>query len=279
MIKHPNQGCYAAFIGGCEGGISREHYISKCLLEDVSIFDAARSKIPLHKKLPKSALVGKILCRKHNSQLSEYDAEIHLLVQEIETLHAAFKFRLVDTWIKNPKSVAIDGLKIEKWALKTSINMIACMEGNYQAVADKLVPYIFGGKTLDFPYGLHLFDHDASNFDIACVKQNNSIKCKPLFIERGGELGGFLFVVRGFPLIVWFPWIAADEIMQARVIDDHELIGRIDGISTCWHHPETAYEAATDREAFPVLSIKFFYASRHPDPNGPTAAKDQAPTF
>ena len=68
-------GCWAAALGNCGGGISNEHLVSECLFKDQSVFvhglDWCLDK---SKQVRIERLTAKILCKDHNSALSSLDA-------------------------------------------------------------------------------------------------------------------------------------------------------------------------------------------------------------
>jgi hypothetical protein len=69
-------GCWAGPLGNCGGGISREHYVSQCVFPDQSIFVQGLDWcLNEPKEVRIESLTAKILCRNHNSALSELDSE------------------------------------------------------------------------------------------------------------------------------------------------------------------------------------------------------------
>lgn len=108
--------CWASGLGNCEGGLSREHYISKGIF-DKDIITA--SGLPWCKnksiQIGLGRAVSKILCRKHNEALSIFDAEATKLSRF-----------LLDQIGNNPQGHAelnLKGILLEKWLLKTAINL------------------------------------------------------------------------------------------------------------------------------------------------------------
>lgn len=73
-------GCYAAPLGDCSSKLSREHFVSESLLDDLNRDDDLRvsglrwQEAGQEKVLPPNALASKILCDRHNSALSPVDA-------------------------------------------------------------------------------------------------------------------------------------------------------------------------------------------------------------
>ena len=78
MAKATTNGeCWAAPLGGCGGGISREHLVSKCVFPDQSIFVRGLDWcLDEPKEVRIETLTAKILCKDHNSALSELDSEV-----------------------------------------------------------------------------------------------------------------------------------------------------------------------------------------------------------
>lgn len=113
--------CYAENIGGCSAGISREHYISKALLElskdsdGAVVIDGLPSKDGLRLKT-KNAAVSKILCANHNSKLSSYD-----------TCFSDFVKSLIDfNQSRDNKKIILDGKDTTCWLIKTFLgNLVA----------------------------------------------------------------------------------------------------------------------------------------------------------
>src|SRR3972149_5105096 len=67
--------CWAESLGDCDGGISREHIVSKSLFVssyvDVKGFEWCKEET---ERIGLASLTKKVLCRKHNSQLSKIDS-------------------------------------------------------------------------------------------------------------------------------------------------------------------------------------------------------------
>ena len=66
--------CWAASLGGCSGTISREHIVTKGIWEGNEIAVQGLPWCPdEYKLIPKSKYWAKVLCTKHNSNLSPVD--------------------------------------------------------------------------------------------------------------------------------------------------------------------------------------------------------------
>lgn len=118
--QHP--GCYAHTLGDCSSQLSREHYFSRAVLEQIHSH-------PIVEGLPGqtddnrysiASLTAKILCTRHNSMLSELDTA------------AAKVFKVIDEFEQeaangvSPGSSAltiVSGRQFERWMLKVAFGL------------------------------------------------------------------------------------------------------------------------------------------------------------
>jgi hypothetical protein len=161
--------CWATSLGDCEGKISREHLVSQALFPEGKI--TVRG---LHwcrdeeKTVGLAALTGKILCRKHNSDLSELDSAVKRAFETLDSSLQLFQLRSKLTrrrW--TTQTYTIDGALLERWFLKTLINLShggpwIIGEGAYSAGApnDELVRIAFGRAVFREKAGLYAVAHD-----------------------------------------------------------------------------------------------------------------------
>jgi hypothetical protein len=161
--------CWAASLGDCEGKISREHLVSQALFPQGKITVQG-----LHwcrdeeKTVGLAALTGKILCRKHNSDLSELDSTVK---RAFETLDSSLQLFQLRSKLKNRRwtiqAYTIDGALLERWFLKTLINLShggpwIIGEGAHSAGTpnDELVRIAFGRAAFREKAGLYTAAHD-----------------------------------------------------------------------------------------------------------------------
>ncbi len=117
--------CWAACLGDCRGGISKEHYISQAVSGTGSIavrgFPWCRDEVTV---VPVASFARNMLCEGHNSALSPIDTAGG-------NAFAALR-RFVDiAWAKTKRGVRlkgmqqyrVDGHALERWLLKTTINI------------------------------------------------------------------------------------------------------------------------------------------------------------
>jgi hypothetical protein len=119
-----SDGCWAEPLGGCGGGISREHLVSKCVFPDQSIFVKGLDWcLDEPKEVRIETLTAKILCKDHNSALSELDSEAGRAFDTIRDFARTKMNREMMPYINwASKQLAVDSRKLERWCLKTLLN-------------------------------------------------------------------------------------------------------------------------------------------------------------
>lgn len=184
--------CWAAACGGCDGGPSAEHLISKNLFPEgavqVSGFPWCDGET---RSIGINGLQRQILCRAHNSALSEVDAE---------AMKAVGKFQLAASPCNSAalSTNSIDGLKLERWLLKTAINL--SFEGTLHIGVgmNGSVPGLPSPYLIDVAFGKLPFTHKMGAHFLISEKETlhnpNQIAVIPIFKE--GHIGGFYFDLR-----------------------------------------------------------------------------------
>lgn len=129
------QDCWAASLGGCGGGLSREHIISASQFDSESITMSGLPWCEEPKTVGLASLVAKNLCRDHNSALSPVDAE-----------GARFKRAVWDLVAPHtiPIHRSVDARLVERWLLKTTINLALQQKNPKRVVTHKLARLAFG---------------------------------------------------------------------------------------------------------------------------------------
>ena len=157
--------CWADCLGDCSDKVSREHIVSKGLFDTQGIYvQGFQWCMNEPKPIAVEGFTAKILCSKHNSELSRVDQA------GIETANVFREaFRLSDVrekmrpriWAR--KKFRIDGYQLERWFLKTLIN-VACRgdrplgsRAEYPGKpTQELVEIAFGLKQFSQKAGLYL---------------------------------------------------------------------------------------------------------------------------
>ncbi len=123
LSEEAREGCYLASSQNCGGGLSREHYISRALIDqrDVFVRGMPWQKAEVQRLSPDN-LTAKILCRRHNSALSPLDAHAQRLFLGIEEAsHHASRRSLS----RKPQFFMTSGDAVELWAMKTLAGLYA----------------------------------------------------------------------------------------------------------------------------------------------------------
>lgn len=197
--------CWARSLGDCNGGISREHYISKSLFKSSAV---AVEGFPWCKGKPRTvgiqSLTGKILCQTHNNGLSSLDEEASVLFDGIREWCGIGNIpsnSLPLTRIARPPTV-VNAKLIERWFLKTLLNLSLCrdyfigVEGREKGIVPHdLVQVCFGERQFDGAGGMYGAAHAGM-----MIASHDSVRFAPL-LREDRVLGG-LFEFRGFRFLL-----------------------------------------------------------------------------
>jgi hypothetical protein len=200
--------CWAAALGACSDKISREHLVT------ASIWDGPTVSVvgfPWCKDEPKdvgiASLTSKVLCTYHNSELSPLDQaakEAFTALREATKLgNERFKQR-PRRWKK--RRFEVNGPLLERWFLKTAINMSRLYESAYvwkctdaplYQVPLSLVRAAFGLEALEPPLGIYAAAHVGENVNF---QDHVSVAT----VTRYGKiLEGFILGFRGMRILLW----------------------------------------------------------------------------
>jgi len=193
----PCIGCYASMLSDCAGKISREHFISRSLLDYMAVNNAlAVTGFPwidgTGRTLPPKALASKILCQRHNSALS-------ILDDSAVRLFKAFDNRGLSE-SQQKLLFLFSGHDIERWLLKILCGAAFSKNLNLDRQVDLLIPrqwleILFEDKEFPQASGLYICRDvgytDRRSFDLGFRAISNR--------ER---LTGFGLKVCGYELIL-----------------------------------------------------------------------------
>lgn len=153
-----------------------------------------------------NSAVAKILCGKHNSALSEFDSEAIKLSRFLSA-----------NVIKDPKinsAISLNGTYIEKWALKTFLNLgYLCALHREQPHRLEprvdLVHYIFRNTDITEGVGLYFISGAISNHDYRAGVSWSVIQNR----EQLGEIFGLVLEFFGIRLVVSIALMRAENII------------------------------------------------------------------
>ncbi len=137
--------CWAEALGNCEGP-SREHLLSRAIFAEERVTVQGLPWCQDPKEIPVDRFVSKVLCRKHNSQLSPLDAEAgrtFAMWREIDRLQQARAKLTPRRW--NVVEHKFDLSLMERWFVKTAINLSVASE------QPQMTSWHPGGKSLSDP--------------------------------------------------------------------------------------------------------------------------------
>ncbi len=146
-----NKKCYANILGNCDPKISREHYIGQGIFDLMSGVSFTVSGFPWQKRdatqsLRKSNITAKVLCRKHNSELSPIDSSAQRFLETIYHLTRGGIQGAIDV---SQLRFDFEGRNLERWLLKVACGAIA--SGNYggenRTVPPEVVEILFGQRS------------------------------------------------------------------------------------------------------------------------------------
>src|SRR5919197_3828938 len=124
MVGYANPKCYARELGDCSQQISREHYISKALIarmESIGIAGFGFQEPGTIKTVGLQSVVSKILCQKHNSDLSPLDHEAGDLFAALRRFDADLH---EDVERPEQEHVLLSGALLERWLLKVLAGLV-----------------------------------------------------------------------------------------------------------------------------------------------------------
>lgn len=248
MIK-----CWASILGGCRGR-SREHLLSKSLW----ISECLKVKgYPWCKEeemtIGRDSLRSHILCAYHNRKLSETDAAAEFAFRTFRKIIQTNNER--DQNASNhhgPVTYEIDGKLLERWFLKTTINLTYRQRlhiGKTDEVGHPeklLVEAAFGLRELPDKMGLY-----SSGSIGKIISSDDSIHFAP-FIKNDEYLAGSLIIFRGFCFMLWI-W---PELPPSNRLDTGNHMPSEWSGNEVFYHTER-YEIVSNR--VPTQIIKFIW--------------------
>jgi hypothetical protein len=188
--------CYAVHLGNCGGGVSREHYVSKSVLEiagkvlQISGFPWQEANKPM--QIGINSLTSKTLCEYHNSQLSSLDNSGRAFLQ---TLKSTFDDAIGGNF--TDQVVDLEGDKIELWLLKTLCSVLTAT--NAAKVPEVWVNALFGLEPFPDNHGLYIFGQPG----IGAAWYFNLVRIIGV-PDKGGGLAGAKFGIGGLALLLAF---------------------------------------------------------------------------
>ncbi|MGC1220935.1 MAG: hypothetical protein WA872_04030, partial [Candidatus Sulfotelmatobacter sp.] len=193
--------CWAACLGDCSDKMSREHLVSASLFLEGNLkvqgFDWCKGETV---EVGIAGLTAKILCVKHNNDLSPIDtagAQAFATFREIRRLANVREKQ--KPGYRNVKRYRIDGIGLERWFLKTLINL--CCDRGYPIGRGSQIVGRPSDDLVRIAYSLGSFRDKAGLYFVARVgmkiESTDTVIFAPLVQKDVPRVEGGLFVFRG----------------------------------------------------------------------------------
>ena len=190
--------CWANTLGNCSNKRSLEHLISQNLFDSRTIkiqgFDWCKEE----KEIGLANAGRKILCTKHNSELSHLDSEAGKFMDAL--MHAteiSQKRKKLKPKKWSIHRATVDGYLIERWFIKTFINISLNDIDKCAIPLNEMVNVVYGNKTLSKNTGLYVSAAVGDD-----VKIERSFSFKPLWKHKVLVAGIFEF--SGYEFVIAF---------------------------------------------------------------------------
>jgi hypothetical protein len=199
--------CWAACLGDCSDKTTNEHLVSKGLFSGNAVemfgFEWCKDK-PAQIGLTNAT--AKILCKTHNNQNSELDdaaKDGFDAIREMLTLSDERQKLKPGLW--NIKTYVLDGRKMERWFLKTLINLTFEKDhpiGRDSTVAgkpsDRLVRIAYGLEPFQGKAGLYHAVQRGSSFSL-----NEKVGFMPIYNRLNDHVEAAAFSFYGFQFVLF----------------------------------------------------------------------------
>jgi hypothetical protein len=197
--------CWANILGNCDGGISREHIVSKSLFTstDIDVKGFAWCKEE-SKRIGVEGITKKCLCRKHNSELAHLDSAAgHAFdVLRKQTKLSNERAKAPDKKFKKI-TFSINATSLEKWLLKTLLNFtynseyfIGHESNETGRPSEHLVKVIFGIESFRENNGMYVAYKEGG-----VINSSDTVQFAPIIKDNKYIYGG-KFSFRGILLFI-----------------------------------------------------------------------------
>jgi hypothetical protein len=198
--------CWADCLGDCNSKQSREHVISKVLFPGSTVtvqgFSWCKNE---PKEIGIANLTAKILCKPHNTALSPVDKSAGTAfeaLREVTRLKNVREAMKPHRW--NVKTYSLDGVMVERWFLKTLINL--AVDGDYPIGADSSVPGWPSDRLVRIAFGSEQFRGKAGMYTVSRVGMEVTLEDRVSFspvMGSGRQVMAGLFIFRGFTFLLY----------------------------------------------------------------------------
>lgn len=173
---HSNRKCYFAFTNDCDSKISREHIISRAVLNKISEkeINLTKNGVTTTYSLDSSSLTTKRMCRRHNTAINPIDYQAGRFIEAV----IRAKNVELNKAKTNQRVYLFHGFDLERWLLKTLLNVYhsrQSVDPQKFVLPSNLMNYFF--YPLKPPFGVYtpfkLDNQDRYSLQIAPMTQVN----------------------------------------------------------------------------------------------------------
>jgi len=199
--------CWARQFGDCSNKISREHTITAGIFIDPKVrvegFSWCRDE---PKEIGLANLTSKVLCTKHNSQLSEVDGGGIQAVEKFRRereLNAAREKMTPRRW--SIAEFTVDGILLERWLTKCLINV--AFENEIKIGLDSEEMGQPSKSLVEIVFGMRPFPGKAGLYAISQINQTHNVVDGIQIITLLNEmqiLVGSIFLMHGYRFFLFF---------------------------------------------------------------------------
>jgi hypothetical protein len=172
-----------------------------------------------------SSVTAKILCEKHNNDLSPVDTageqafSVFRDVSKLSGIRAKLKVRL---W--RVKTYKIDGKSLERWYLKTLVNL--CYDQGHAIGRDSSHIGRSSDRLVRIAYGLESFKHRAGLYSVTRSGMNitstDKVEFMPLF-KNNLNVEAAIFMFRGFMNLLYLEEDGPPERLTGIYMDSEHI--------------------------------------------------------
>lgn len=188
--------CYAAHLGNCRGEITKEHYVSRSVLEvagrEVQVSGFPWQQHDESMKIGINSLVSRVLCRHHNAELSSLDESGRGFLQALKT---SFNDAISNGEFTH-EVFYLEGDRIELWLLKILCGVLASSKN--VEVPGKWMEILFKREPLPDGWGLHVFGEPGSSTWFFNLVRVISVQ------DKNGNIAGAKFGIGGLAFLLAF---------------------------------------------------------------------------
>jgi hypothetical protein len=195
-----NPGCYARGLEDCDRKLSREHFISKKLLERMVPLTVEGLAWSIERRqITPNSLAAKNLCVRHNNALSGLDDKITDFFDALVLWHRRQRFG----------EVAVEGEDLERWGIKALLGFATSgaalgPDGKkllVRSAPDGYVRALFGEAELGEGCGLYLTD---KRVPPDRIRRGVSLSIVTDTGEHTGQIVGLAAALADLPFVVTF---------------------------------------------------------------------------